>query len=181
VEEAEVSTTSARRRQARWSFFRETGFVTSEGEKGDGVERSFGEGDDLEADAVVEHAFGRESEEVLRDLVEGGAGGEDEDLKSRALKVAVDPVLFERVEREISGLEDRRLVGVGDPTGQLLLARYTLAKEHRLLPVANLGDDLSDDGGGRRRREVEDDLSSERQRALESGEESKTHPVEVSV
>lgn len=69
--------------------------MTAEGKERDRVQGRLGEGDEVEADAVIEHPFGGKSEEMFRDFVEGGAGGENENFESCALEIAVDPVLFE--------------------------------------------------------------------------------------
>lgn len=60
-------------------LFREAWFVASEGEEGYGVQGGLAEADEVEAEAVAEHALGGEAQEGLGDLVEGRSRGEDDD------------------------------------------------------------------------------------------------------
>lgn len=132
--------------------------MPAEGEEGDGVERGFREADEVKPDAVGEHALSRHAEEGLADVVEGCARRDDDEGQPGALEVAVDPVLLERVEREVCCLEDVGLVGEGDPAGEFLLAGRAGAEEDLLLPGADLGRDGADDRGWRGRAQIENDL-----------------------
>lgn len=112
------------------------------------------ETDQVESDPVVEHAFRREPQEVLLHVVVARAGGQDQDLEVGPLQVAVDPVFFERVEREVHRFEDWRLVRVRESARELLRPVWTGSEKDGRLPPSQFERDVVNDRFWRGRSQV---------------------------
>lgn len=83
------------------------------------MQRHLAETDQIKSDPVVQHPLCRQPQELLVDLVERRPSREDNHFEPGSVKVPINPVFFERVEREICRFEDGRFVSTRKPSGEL--------------------------------------------------------------
>jgi len=82
-------------------------------------------------------------------LVERRTGSQNDDFESCSMQVSIDPVFFERVEREVRRFEYRRFVRAGESSRELLGSVSSSAEEDEFLPASKFSGDSLNDGGGR--------------------------------
>lgn len=111
---------------------------------------------------MKEHPLRRQPQQALLNLIKAAPGGHNHNLQSRPLQIPINPVLLERVQREVGRFEHGRLMSVCEAAAETLGAVRAGAEEHRGLPAAEFERDGMDYGGGRGGGEVEDDLQGEK-------------------
>jgi hypothetical protein len=79
------------------------------------------------------------------DLVERRTSREDDHLEPSSVKVSINPVFFERIEREVRRFEDGRFVRTREPSRQLFGTVFSGSKEDEFLPASKFGRDCLDD------------------------------------